>query len=102
MSTLLSDEHDDSDYIKEPYLLDRVEDMMQGHKFEGFDDVKKDLDQHLETYDRLQTIEEERSKYQHYINDPEPQFNNFLSTTYSKYGRDYPEKVNGAVQRAVL
>jgi hypothetical protein len=44
MSTLLSDEHDDSDYIKEPYLLDRVEDMMQGHQFSGFNEVKKDLD----------------------------------------------------------
>lgn len=60
------------------------------------------MDKDLETYDHLQTIEEERSRYQHYMTTPEPEFNNFLSTNYTKYGRDYPLKITGAVQRAVL
>jgi len=36
------------------------------------------------------------------MNTPEPEFNNFLSTNYTKYGRDYPLKITGAVQRAIL
>jgi hypothetical protein len=29
-----------------------------------FDEIKKDLDQHLDEFDRFQTIEEERARFQ--------------------------------------